>query len=144
MNRQQKIALWVFVAITVALALSVTAFVVLYSRAGLPRAFAAWGFMGVAGLGGLGPIIFRRGAGGVTFDERDRQIQRRSALAGFAAAYVFVGLTCMTPLFVLGPGGRVSVSWLPQIFIGAAISHFFVWSIAVLIQYGWRGEDEPR
>lgn len=113
-----------------------TAVAVLAIKYGFPRAFAGLGFMGLAGLGGLGPVVFKKDAGPVTFDERDRLINRRSALAGFAASYLVMGLACMIPFFVLGPKATISVSWLPNIFMGAGISAFFVTSVAILIQYG--------
>jgi len=107
----------------------------------MPKAIAGLAFMGIAGLGGFSPLIFRKDKGKVTFDERDKLIKRRAALAGFAASYLFVGLACMIPFSVLGPKASVSVVWLPNIFAGAALSAFFVTSIAILIQYGWRDKD---
>jgi len=87
-------------------------------------------------------LIFRKDKGKVEFDERDHVINQRAALAGFGAAYMVVGLVCMIPFFVLGPKANVSVTWLPMIFVGAGLSSFFAHSVAILIQYGRRGERE--
>ncbi|MCK4959377.1 MAG: hypothetical protein KAT00_08245 [Planctomycetes bacterium] len=136
MNQTQKMAWLIVLSILVGLVLSVTAVAVSATKYGFPRALAGFGFMGLAGLGGLGPVIFKKDPGPVAFDERDQLIKRRSALAGFAASYLFMGLACMIPFFVLGPKATISVNCLPYIFMGAGISTFFVTSVAVLVLYG--------
>ena len=70
-------------------------------------------------------------------DERDQLFQRRAAIAGFATAYTVVGLACMMPFFFLGPGATIRIVWLPAIFMGAGIGHYFVYAVAILKQYGW-------
>jgi len=127
MNRTQKIAL--------SLVITISAGFILGCIAGL-------GYIGIAGLGGFSPLIFRKDKGKVTVDERDKLIKRRSALAGLAASYLFVGLACMIPFSILGPKASISVTWLPNIFAGTALSAFFVTSVAILVQYGWRNEGE--
>ena len=141
MNSSQKIA-WLFViTISVAVLLAGGAVGILYFKLGLPKALAGLGFVGIAGFGGLGPLIFKKDKGKVTFDERDGLIQRRAALTGFTAAYLVVGLACMVPFFVLGPEANVTVKWLPMIFGGAGLSHFFAHSVAILVQYGRRNKE---
>jgi hypothetical protein len=138
----QKMA-WLFVIITVlAVVASAVAVVWLYAEFGMPKAVAGLTFMGIAGLGGLGPLIFKKDSGKVTCDERDRLINRRAALAGFGMAYMFVGAVCMAPFFVLGPDGSISVTWLPMIFMGAGICTFFAHSVAILLQYGRGSKGE--
>ena len=142
MNRVQKIAWSLVITISVGFILSCIAVAILYVKLGMPRALAGLGFMGIAGLGGFSPLIFRKDKGKVTFDERDKLIKRRAALAGFAMSYLFVGLACMIPFSILGPKASISVTWLPNIFAGAALSAFFVTSVAILVQYGWRNKGE--
>jgi hypothetical protein len=143
MNRAQKIA-WLFViTISVAVLLAGGAVGILYVKLGMPKALAGLGFLGIAGLGGFGPIIFKKDKGKVEFDERDCVINQRSALAGFGAAYMVVGLVCMIPFFVLGPKANVSITWLPMIFMGAGLSSFFAHSVAILVQYG-RGDKGEK
>jgi hypothetical protein len=100
------------------------------------EAFKGLAFMGIEGLGCLSIFIFKKEKGKVTFDERDKLIQRRAGLAGFAFAHLFVGLACMIPFFVLGSKASISVRWLPQIFMGACFTHFFFYSITILCEYG--------
>lgn len=141
MNRHQKMAWMVVVCISSALVLSLVAVGILAMYVGMPRAWAGLGFMGLAGLGGLAPLVFQKDQGPVASDERDQLYQRRAALAGFAAAYILSGSACMIPFFALGPKATIGVHWLPMIFMGAGLSHYLVYSLAILSQYGWRTGD---
>lgn len=142
MNREQKMALTMVITILSAFLLSCIAVAILYFKVGMPRALLGFLLMCLSGLAGFGFFIFKKDKGKVTFDERDRLIKERAKLGGFTAAYLFVGMACMIPFFVLGPDRAISVTWLPNIFIGAGISHFFVHSVVILEQYGWRNKGE--
>ena len=144
MNRAQKIAWSLVIAISLGFAISCIAIAILYVKVGMPKALAGLGFMGIAGLGGFSPLIFQTEKGKVTLDERDRLINRRAALAGFGTSYLLVGLACMIPFFILGPKASISVSWLPYIFGGVGLNMFFVHSVAILIQYGRGGKDGEK
>lgn len=141
MNRIQKMALFMAIVISIALLLSTIATATLYYLVGFPIAQAGLGFLGIAGLGGLAPILFKKDKGKVTIDERDQIINKKAALASFAAAYLVVGLTCMLPFFIMGPKASIQVTWLPMIFMAAGITNFYVHSIVILLQYGWKGKE---
>jgi len=136
MNREQKVALSLVVTTLAAAVASTVAILVLYRRVGMPEALKGLAFMGFSGLGCLSIFIFKKEKGKVTFDERDKLIQKRAALAGFALAYLFVGLACFIPFYVMGRQALISVRWLPRIFIGACITHLFFYSITILCEYG--------
>jgi len=138
MNRAQKMALTMVITTLSAFLLSCVAFVILYFKVGMPKALLGFLLMYLSGLAGFSPLIFKKDKGKVILDERDRLIKERAGLGGFTAAYLFVGMACMIPFFVLGPEANVSVTWLPMIFMGAGISHFFAHSVVILEQYGWR------
>jgi len=144
MNRAQKIAWLLVITISLGAVLSCIAFTVGYFMVGMPKALAGLGFMSIAGIGGFGPLIFGKDKGNVTFDERDKQIKRRAALASFGASYLIVGAACMIPFFILGPKASISVTWLPNIFGAAATCTFFTYSVAILVQYGRGGEDGEK
>jgi hypothetical protein len=127
--------------ISLGLVVSAMATITLYCRVGWPKARAGFAYMGIAGLAAFSLLIFRKDKGAVTFDERDKQIKRRAALASFALSYLFVGLACMIPLTVLGPSALIRVDWLGDIFQGTAITAFYTWAIAILIQYGGGGKE---
>ena len=142
MNRAQKTAWLLVITISAGFVLSCTAVVILYIKSGMPTALAGFAFMAVAAFGGLGPSIFKKDKGKVTFDERDKLIKKKAALAGFTASFLFAGLACMTPFFIFGPKASISVSWLPNIWAGTFLTAFFVYSIAILVQYGWSDKGE--
>ena len=73
--------------------------------------------------------------------DRIQAIQRKAALAGFAMAYLVVGMATMGPFIILGPNAPITTNWLPLIFGAAGFTHFYAWSIAILAQYGWRNRD---
>ncbi len=142
LNRVQKIARFMVINITVAIVLSLIAGGLLYLKYGnMTVASAGLAFMSLIGLSGFTPIMFKKPSGAVEFDERDELINRKAAIAGFASAYLFVGLACMVPWFVMGINATISVNWLPLIFGGAGILNFYMHSIMILVLYG-RGVKE--
>ncbi len=144
MNRVQKMALTMVITILSAFLLSCIAVAILYFKVGMPRALLGFLLMCLSGLAGFSPLIFKKDKGKVIFDERDRLIKERAGLGGFTAAFLFVGMACMIPFFVLGPDRAISVTWLPNIFIGAGISHAFVYSVVILEEYGRREKGEKN
>jgi hypothetical protein len=144
MNRIQKIA-WCFVVSTsAAFAVSLAAVGIAYHYVGMPRSLLGFSFMGLAGLGGLAPLLIRKDKGAVAADERDQLFQRRAAIAGFATAYLVFGVASMVPFFILGPDAMISITWLPMIFMGAGICHYFMYAVMILSQYGWTGKGEQQ
>ena len=120
-------------------------------------------FLGIVALTGLTPIIFQKylpnffrkvqkgfeiAESGyrfwtrVDFDERDRLIKQRAYLAGYIAAYSFYGGICVITTFVLGPSNSIPVFGLLLVLAGGLLTQLFVRSLALLIQYGWKGKGE--
>ncbi|MGA2915400.1 MAG: hypothetical protein ABSE89_05180 [Sedimentisphaerales bacterium] len=136
MNRAQKIAWLLVITISLAVVSSLAAFAVLYFI-GMPKAaVVSSAFLAIAGLGGFGPIVFPKDKGKIACDERDTFINRQAAIAGFATAFLVVGLACMLPFFILGSQATVAVWWLPNIFMAAGLATFFVHSVVILVLYG--------
>lgn len=141
MKRIQKIAMLMLIVFTCAFIVSAVAISIIYAKYGFPKAWAGLGFMGLAGIGGLAQLIFKKDPEKVECDERDRYIQRIAALAGFGMAYIVVGIATMGPFIILGPNIPITTNWLPLIFGFAGFAHFYAWSIAILAQYGWRSHN---
>ncbi|MCF7974904.1 MAG: hypothetical protein K9N55_13880 [Phycisphaerae bacterium] len=139
MNRAYKIARFTVIVILASCVLSGTACLIIYLKLGLAKAGAGLAFLGICGLLGLTPFMYRKDRGKVWCDERDIEINRRAALIGFCTAYLVMGLACMLPFFILGPRGTASVQWLPMIFMGGGLSHYLAHSVAILVQYGKGG-----
>jgi hypothetical protein len=143
MNRIQKMAWWMLIWMSAGIILAAIAVTVSHFIIGMPWSIAKAGlaFLGIAGLGGLAPLIFKKYKGKVTCDERDQLINSRAAVAGFCAAFLVTGLGCMLPFSILGTEATISVTWLPNIFGAAGFTVFLVHSIAILVQYGRRAKD---
>ncbi len=142
MNRTYRIARFTVIVIAISCLLSGVACLILYLKMGFPKASAGLAFMSILSLLGFTPLMYKEDRGKVVCDERDAEINRRAALAGFGTAYLVTGLACMLPFFVLGPKGSISVQCLPMIFMGAGICHGLSYSIAILTQYGKGGGDD--
>jgi hypothetical protein len=143
-NRAQKIARFNLIVILIALSLSVIAVSVLYFVVGMPvrRALGGLGFMGICGLTGLSPLLYREERGKVSFDERDLVILRKASLGAYSIFWFLFVLAAMIPFFVLGSKGAVSVKYLAAMVLGGGIIVILVQSVITLGAYGWREKGE--
>jgi hypothetical protein len=139
MNRIQKISWLMVITQGVAFLSAAIAVAIFYYNVGFPRAWSGLAFLGIAGLGGFGPIIFRKDPGAVTCDERDRAINSTAAKAGFGASYMVFYLLCMGTWGIYYYGGgkeTISVHVLPMICMMGGITCFFAHALTILILYG--------
>ena len=144
MNRAQKIARFNLIVILTALVLSTIAVSVLYFVVDLPmrRAVGGFGFIGICGLMGLSPLLYKKEGGKVSFDERDLMIMRNASLGAYSIFWFLFVLAAMIPFFVLGPKGMVSVKYLAAMVFGGMIIVVLVQSVITLGAYGWREKGE--
>lgn len=104
--------------------------------------------LGLSGLAGLAPLIGgrERRDGKVLMDERDQAIAKSASLAGFAVFWVCFVAACMTPFFVKGPQGTITISvFVFPILAGVGMA--VLWAtrslvIVVLYRRGRHGERE--
>jgi len=143
MNRAQKTAWFTLVVVSLALGLSVAAFAVGYFIIGAParQAAAGFGFMGIMGLIGLTPVLFRKAEGKVQCDERDAAIQRKAACAAYGIFWVLFVAAAMVPWLLMGPHGAISVIYLPWMVFGGMAVVVLVQAIVTLGQYGWTRKE---
>jgi hypothetical protein len=78
----------------------------------------------------------------VDSDERDDLIKKRATSVCFASVWILLIAASIIPLFVVGDWGSIPVSLLPIINFGVFLIAMLVYSIAVLVQYGWEGKGE--
>ena len=144
MNRIQKMSWWMLIWFSAAVILAAIAIAISHFINGMPWPMARAGlkFLGIAGFGGLGPLIFKKDPGKATCDERERFIFIKATLAGLIAACLITGLACVLPFFIMGPDAMISVDWLADIFLAMILTFFFIQSVAILVQYGWRQKGE--
>jgi amino acid transporter len=87
-------------------------------------------------------ILLRRkqSANEVESDERDVLIKKRAVIASFVSVWILLYASIVIPWFVVGLGGSIPVFLLPFINVGIFLVVMLVYSVAVLIQYGWGGK----
>ena len=71
------------------------------------------------------------------YDERDREIDRKSMSYGIIGAFVFLGAAALF-LGAMSPLGSMKIFFLPSLVYLAYFVCLTVSSIAALLQYGWR------
>ena len=136
MTRPQKFALFNVVVISVVVVLTGATVGVLALTIGMPGARGGLGVMGLFGVLGLSPFLFRKGRDVVDFDEREVLINYRAVLAAYSLFFPAFTLACMIPWLVMARGATVPVYMLPIMLCGVCMGLTFVHSAAVLIQHG--------
>jgi hypothetical protein len=117
---------------------------VLYFVVGMPvrRALRGFGFIGISGIMGLSPFLYKKKGDKVSFDERDLMIMRNASLGAYSIFWFLFVLAAMIPFSVLGPEGMVSVKYLTAMVFGGMIIVVLVQSVITLVAYGWGGKGE--
>jgi len=141
MNRTQKIALTSLITSLLGLFLGITAIIMRRFFAGVPKIAIA--FLGAILACGVILLIsrFKKDKGAVTFDERDKLIEKNAHFAGFGAVYLLVILVSYLPLGI-APEARIPTTWFPFLFPVAVLCQAFAQSLSTLIQYGWANKGE--
>jgi len=142
MNRAKKSALYNLIVIMASLTITGATVGILAITHGMPKALGGLGFLGIAGLIGLSPILFRKKQGQLGFDERDELIHKKAILIAYSVFWVFFTAACMIPWLVLKTGAKIPVVLLPVVLVGGFIIVQLVQSVAILVQYGWSGKGE--
>ena len=76
------------------------------------------------------------------YDERDNRIKQKSWIAAFISVWpLFLAASVIPQLFV-GLDGTVPVWLLPIVTVSLLYPVLLVYSIAVLVQYGWTDKGE--
>ena len=90
------------------------------------------------------PIIFLRKKQSpreVDKDERDSLIEKRAVIAAFVSVWILLFAATIIPRFIVGLDGSIPVWSLAFINVGILLIVLFVYSVAVLVQYGRGGKN---
>jgi hypothetical protein len=134
MNNGQKQA-WYFLVV---IALSMIVVLGLTPMLGFKR---AQGGLGLLGLLGFAPFLFRKRPGAVAYDERDALIQSRSWVIAYSVFWIVFVAVCVTAPYTFGQSGTVPVFVVELSVWYAFILVWGVSSLAAVIQYGCGGSD---
>jgi len=75
------------------------------------------------------------------YDERDKEIDRKSMGYGINGAFVFLAAAVLV-LGIMSPLGSMKIFFLSSLVYFAFFVSVMVSSVAALIQYGWGGKGE--
>jgi len=144
MNRSQKIARFKLIVILTALILSVTAIGLTYFAVGLPiqRALGGFGFIGICGLMGLSPFLYKKERDKVSFDEHDQLIYNRATIVAYSVFWLVFTAACMIPWWILETGATIPVVILPAMLACGFVIVQLIHSVAILFQYGLASKGE--
>jgi hypothetical protein len=97
----------------------------------------AQGGLGLLGLLGLGPFLFRKKPGRVFMDERDIVIQFRAWAVAYSVFWVAFVALCVSAPFTFGSSGFVPVELIQMSVWYAFMIVWGVSSLVTLAQYRW-------
>jgi hypothetical protein len=95
-------------------------------------------------LMGLSIIFLRKkqSPSEVDYDERDVTIKRKAVVASYVTLWLLVLIVFTAPAAIIGEQGSVPVIFLPIAPFPMFIIVMLVYSLVILIQYGWRNKNE--
>jgi len=76
----------------------------------------------------------------VESDERDSLIAKRAILVSFVSVWIMLAAVCIVPRFIVGYAGSVPVWVISLVNFSIFLVAMFIYSAAVLLQYGWGGK----
>lgn len=99
-----------------------------------------WLVLAVSAVGAV--FYWKRSTSEVNNDERDSFIEKNALLTSFASVWILLWVDSLIPILVVGEYGSIPVDLLPIINIGIFLIALLVYSVAVLVQYGWVNKGE--
>ncbi len=144
MNKTQKGA-WVSIAMAlICIATFGYIYVQLFILRKLPGLTDIWPLATIYCVLLIMPVILMRKKQSpqeVEKDERDRMIEKRAVIAAFVAVWILLFAASLIPRFIVELDGAIPVWSLAFINVGILVIVLLVYSVVVLVQYGWRGKD---
>jgi hypothetical protein len=74
-------------------------------------------------------------------DERDELIKKRAARISLISAWLLLATANLIAVRILGQAGSIPVYLLSLINVGVFLMALLIYSVIILIQYGWGGKD---
>ena len=148
MNKTQKGALVNLVGALLNIAIAVFLVVEIVVLRRLPESFSEkfWVIIAVCMLAPILIIFYRKkqSPAEVESDERDNLIKYRAVLASFISVWILLAAVPIIPRFVVGIAGTIPIWLLAFINVGVLLVAMLVYSVAILVQYGWGGKDGEK
>jgi len=145
MNKTQKTAWFNLIMILFGIAIGIWVTVEVFILGRIPEsAYRFWPLMVFFLMIGASIIFIRRkqSPAEVDSDERDDLIKKRAVLASFVSVWILLYATSVIPWLTLGPEGLIPVWLLAVINLGVFFIVMLVYSVAILVQYGWGNKGQ--
>ncbi len=145
MNKTQKGGWACLAAALVGMGNYVGLYIRLFVIKKFPTTFGAfWVLLGFFLL--AGPMLYvlqkKQSPREVDKDERDSLIEKRAVIAAFVSVWILLFAATIIPRFFVGLDGSIPVWSLAFINVGIVLVVLFVYSLAVLVQYGWGAKEK--
>ena len=75
-------------------------------------------------------------------DERDELIKKRAGQISFVSVWLLLAAVILIAALILGEAGSIPVYLLTLIILGVFLTAMFIYSVAVLVQFGWGRKGE--
>lgn len=144
MNKTQRGALINLIGALFNLGIVIFLFTRIVILKSLPRISDVLLLVIVCGIVGLACILLYRkkqSVAEVESDERDSLIKKRAVMVSFVSTFLFLAVASVVPRFIVGGAGSIPVFLLPIINVCILVLAMLVYSVAVLVQYGWRDRE---
>jgi hypothetical protein len=74
-------------------------------------------------------------------DERDELVKKRAVRISFISAWLLLASANLIAALILGEAGSIPVYLLSLINVSVFLMALLIYSVAILVQYGWKGKD---
>lgn len=139
MNKTQKGAWFTFGAAILLLTFGLIIFTQMFTAGATSITLVRVWLLVILFFMGISAVLLRikQSRAEVDFDERDNSIKKNAALVSFVSLWVLLFAASIIPGFVAGDTGSIPVCLLPIINFGVFLIVMLVYSVAILVQYGW-------
>ena len=145
MNKTQKSAVFYLVMFLLWAVLITYAFLTMFVIT--PKVSPTWALLVPLGVIFVTSIFWvrrKQSPAEVESDERDDLIKKRAVIASFVSAWILLVVASVIPVYIVGEDGFMPVILLPAMNISIFMITIPIYSIAVLVQYGWGSKDGEK
>jgi len=145
MNKTQKVAWFNLVGTLLCFTFGIYLCVEIFVLKRLPGGFGrSWGFLAFWLVTGIAIIFIRKKQSPTEpdSDERDELIKKRAGQISFVSVWLLLAAVILIAALILGEAGSIPVYLRTFINLGVFLAAMLIYSVAVLVQYGWRSKGE--
>ena len=147
MNKTQKLAIYCLFMLSLGITIFIYTVIKIYILKSIPGKPSSTFWMVMYFLVLVPPLIFLRkkqSPNEPDADERDDLIKKRAVLASFISVWALLAAETIIPRFIVGLDGSIPVWMLAFINVGVLFVAIWIYSIAVLVQYGRGGKNGEK